>query len=560
MAYDLVIKNGTVIDGSGLPRFRGDVGVRHGRIAAIGRIRERARDVIDADGHVVAPGFVDAHTHMDAQVFWDPMGTCSSWHGVTSVVMGHCGLALAPARAHDQDTLAQMLSRIEAIPIEALRAGTKWDWETIPQYIQAVDRRLGVNVGVLIGHSAVRQWAMGDEASDREATPEEINAMRSVVRDGMMAGALGFSTNQNPNHITYEGKPVPSVVAPESEIFALCDVLGDLGTGIIQTSQPRAIEKNARMSQQISLQTGRPVVWLSIQHRWSDPNGWVHQMQVAEDGFKQGARAYPIASPRRNNTRFNMVNCQVFDGLPAWRPIMLASPAEKIAAFKDPAIRAKLREESVTATFETTFSRRWDMLFVTKPVLEKNQSLKGKSIETIARERKADVVDVFLDLAIEEDLQTGFEINLINGDDDAVGSFLGSPYTLVGLSDAGAHVIFDAGYGFCTRLLGYWVREKGVLSLEQAVRKITSMNAQFYGLRDRGLIQEGMAADIVVFDPDTVRDREPEYVSDLPGGGQRLHSSAEGIACTVVNGQILMEDGKHTGNFPGRVLKNAKYA
>ncbi len=254
-----------------------------------------------------------------------------------------------------------------------------------------------------------------------------------------------------------------------------------------------------------------------------------------------------------------MKNCQVFDGLPAWRPIMLATPEEKIAAFKDPATRALLRKEAVTDTFETTFSRRWDMLMVTRPQLPENLGLAGRSIADIAAERNADVLDTFLDLAIEEGLETGFEINLQNGDDDAVATFLGSPYTLVGLSDAGAHVIFDAGYGFCTRLLGYWVREKGALSLEEAVRKLTFMNAQFYGLYDRGLIQPGKAADITIFDPDTIGERAPVMVDDLPGGCSRLEQRADGIAYTVVNGRVLLENGKHTGALPGRVLRNARY-
>lgn len=559
MAYDIVIKNGRIVDGSGQPSFQGDVAVQEGRIVEIGKVSASGRRTIDADGLAVAPGFIDNHTHYDAQVTWDPLCTSSCYHGVTSVVMGHCGLALAPARPADHDALAQMLSRIEAIPLEALRAGIRWDWETIPQYLNAVERQLGVNTAVMIGHSAVRRWVMSADASEREATPQEIEAMRQLVRDGIEAGAIGFSTNQNPNHIDYEGKHVPSAVASEPEIFALSEVLSEFGTGVIQTSQPRALEKNAAMSQALSRHTGRPVIWLSIQHRWSDPDGWKRQLALAEEGFRQGARAYPLSSPRRNNTRFNMINCQVFDGLPAWRPIMLASPEAKLAAFKDAAIRAKLREEAVTATFETTFSRRWDMLFVARPQLPKNQGLAGKSIAQIASERRADVLDTFLDLVIEEGLETGFEINLINGDDAAVGSFLASPYTLVGLSDAGAHVIFDAGYGYCTRLLGYWVREKGVLTLEEAVRKLTFMTAQVYGLYDRGLIQPGLAADLVVFDPSSVGAREPEVVRDLPGGCDRLEQKADGIICTIVNGQVLIEDGKHTGALPGKVLRNSFY-
>jgi len=559
MSYDLLIKRGRIVDGSGMPSFQGDVGVKDGKIVEVGKLSGPAQRTIDADGLAVAPGFIDNHTHYDAQVTWDPLCTSSCYHGITSVIMGHCGLALAPARATEQDALAQMLSRIEAIPMEALRAGVRWNWETIPQYLDAVDQSLGVNVGAMIGHSAVRHWVMGDESSEREATPDEITAMRQIIREGIEGGALGFSTNQNPNHIDYRGKPVPSVVAPQAEIFALAEVLGEYATGTIQTSNPRAIDQNIAMSQALALHTGRPVVWLSISHRWTDPDAWKRHLQMAIDGFKAGAQAYPIASPRRNNTRFTMKNAQIFDGLPAWRPIMLASDEEKIAAFSDPATRAKLREEAVTGTFPTNFSRRWDLLFVTAPKLPKNQGLTGKSIAEVAAERGQDILDAFLDLAIEENLETGFEISQINADDEAVGTFLSSPYTLIGLSDAGAHVVFDAGYGFSTRLLGYWVREKGVMSLEEAVRKLTFMSATVYGLYDRGLIRPGMVGDLVVFDPDTVRALEPEVIHDLPGGGHRLEQKAEGIKCTVVNGQVLIEDGKHTGALPGRLLRNSYY-
>jgi N-acyl-D-aspartate/D-glutamate deacylase len=408
----------------------------------------------------------------------------------------------------------------------------------------------------MIGHSAVRRWAMGAEAGEREATAAEIETMRAAVRAGMQAGALGFSTNQNPNHIDYQGKPVPSVIAPRSEIFALAEVLGDMGVGTLQTSQPRALTKNIEMSQDLSRHTGRPVVWLSIQQRWSDPEAWKTHLRLAEEGFRAGARAYPIASPLRSNDRFTMKNCQVFDGLPAWRPVMLGTPEEKLAAFRDPGVRERLRKEAVHDTFETTFSRRWDMLFVTDPALPENQPLKGRSIAQIAATRGTDVLDAFLDLVVQEGLNTGFEINLRNGDDAAVATFLASPYTVVGLSDAGAHVVFDAGYGYSTRLLGYWVREKQALTLEEAVRKLTFMTAQVYGIFDRGLLQPGYAADLVVFDPDTVNDCEPEVQHDLPGGGHRLVQRAEGIGCTVVNGRVLVEDGKPTGDLPGRVLRN----
>ncbi len=559
MAYDLIIRNGRIIDGSGMPSFHGDVAVQDGKIVEIGKFSGSAARVIDAEGLAVSPGFIDNHTHFDAQVLWDPLCTSSCWHGVTTVVMGNCGLAIAPAKAQDGDTLLRMLSRIEAIPIDALRSGVEISWNSIGEYLRTVERRLGVNVGSLIGHSAVRQYVLGDEASERQATAEEIAAMQDIIRGGMRDGALGFTTNQNPNHINDEGKPVPSVIAPDDEILALGEVLSEFGSGVLQTSGAGTdrLVPNFELSKQLARRSGRPVVWLSIQHRWSQPDAWREQLQMAEKAFQEGFRAYPLSSPRRNNTRFTMQNAQIFDGLPSWRPIMLKSLEEKLAAFADPEVRKQLWHDAVESSIATTFSRRWDLLFVTKPQLPHNQALLGKSIAEIADERGQNVLDTFLDLAVEEKLETGFEINQINGDDEAVASILRNPHTLVGLSDAGAHVVFDAGYGYCTRFLGYWVREKEIMPLEEAVRKLTFMSASVFGLHDRGLLRPGLAADITIFDPDTIAARDPEVVYDLPGGGQRLMQHADGIHCTIVNGTVLTENGQHTGAYPGQLMRNA---
>ncbi len=559
MAYDLIIRNGRIIDGSGMPSFHGDVAVQDGKIVEIGKFSGSAARVIDAEGLAVSPGFIDNHTHFDAQVLWDPLCTSSCWHGVTTVVMGNCGLAIAPAKPQDGDTLLRMLSRIEAIPIDALRSGVEISWNTIGEYLRTVERRLGVNVGSLIGHSAVRQYVLGDEASERQATAEEIVAMQDIIRGGMRDGALGFTTNQNPNHINDEGKPVPSVIAPDDEILALGEVLSEFGSGVLQTSGAGTdrLVPNFELSKQLARRSGRPVVWLSIQHRWSQPDAWREQLQMAEKAFQEGFRAYPLSSPRRNNTRFTMQNAQIFDGLPSWRPIMLKSLEEKLAAFADPEVRKQLWHDAVESSIATTFSRRWDLLFVTKPQLPHNQALLGKSIAEIADERGQNVLDTFLDLAVEEKLETGFEINQINGDDEAVASILRNPHTLVGLSDAGAHVVFDAGYGYCTRFLGYWVREKEIMPLEEAVRKLTFMSASVFGLHDRGLLRPGLAADITIFDPDTIAARDPEVVYDLPGGGQRLMQHADGIHYTIVNGTVLTENGQHTGAYPGQLMRNA---
>jgi N-acyl-D-aspartate/D-glutamate deacylase len=561
MEYDLVIRGGRVVDGSGMPAFTGDVAVKDGKIAGIGKFNGNAKRVIDADGLAVSPGFIDNHTHYDAQVLWDPMFTSSCWHGVTSIVMGNCGLALAPARRGKGEALLRMLSRIEAIPIEALQQGVDFSWESIGGYLDRVGQKLGLNVGSLIGHNAVRQYVLGDDASDRAATADEIAEMQDIVRQGMRAGALGLTTDKNPNHLNDAGRPIPSVAAPEDEFLALCDVLGELGAGVIQTSAGggKHVPANYEMSKKAAQRSGRPVVWLTISHRWSQPDVWRKYLDMTEQGFKDGFQAYPICTPRRNNTRFTMKNAQIFDGLPTWLPIMLGDDAGKLAAFADPEKRKALRHEAVDATDPTTFSRRWDLMYITRPALAKNHDLKGKSVAALAQETGKDVLDAFLDLAIEEKLETGFEINQINGDEDAVGQILRSPYTVIGLSDAGAHVVFDAGYGYCTRLLGFWVREKKIMSLEDAVRKLTFHSASVFGLNDRGLLRPGLAADITVFDPDTVDALEPETVNDLPGGGPRLMQKSRGIHYTVVNGTVLMEKNQHTGAYPGQLLRTPAY-
>jgi N-acyl-D-aspartate/D-glutamate deacylase len=560
MSYDLIIRNGRIVDGSGMPAFNGDVAVKDGKIAGVGKFDGTADRVIDADGLAVSPGFIDNHTHYDAQILWDPLCTSTCWHGVTSVVMGNCGLAMAPTRPGEGDTLLRMLSRIEAVPIDALRNGVDFQWETVGEYLETVERKIGLNVGSLIGHSAVRQYVMGDDASERDATAEEVESMRGIVRQGMRDGALGFTTNRNKNHLNEAGKPVPSVAAPEEEVLAICDVLGELGAGMIQTSGGAGGRvANFEMSKKAAKRSGRPVVWLSIAHRWSEPDSWREYLDMTEQGFREGYQAYPICSPRRNNTRFTMKNAQIFDGLPSWRPVMLGDEAGKLAAFGDPAKRKELHHEAVTATDSTTFSRRWDLLYITKPALPQNHDHKGKSIAELAQAQGKDVLDAFLDLVVEERLETGFEINQTNGDEEAVGKILSSPYTVVGLSDAGAHVVFDAGYGYCTRLLGFWVREKQIMSLEDAVRKLTFHSASVFGLHDRGLLRPGMAADITIFDPDTIDALEPEVVHDLPGGGQRLMQHSRGVHYTIVNGTVLMEQNEHTGAFPGQLLRTGAY-
>jgi N-acyl-D-amino-acid deacylase len=560
MAFDLLIKNGRIVDGSGRPGFHGDVGVMGGRIVELGRLDGPASRVIEADGRVVAPGFVDNHCHYDAQVLWDPLCTYSCHHGATTVIIGNCSLALAPVKAPEREKLAGMLSYVEAIPMDVLQAGVPWNWETFPEYMGAIGARLGVNVGTLVGHSAVRLYAMGAACSERAATEAELETMRRVVREALEAGALGLSITRNMNHFDIAGTRIPAACAPEAELFALADVLREAGTGVIQCGGGTNPELKDRLLSRLSQACGRQVMYNTLLEQARQPGRWRTHLAHVEDTVRQGIRAIPLCNPGSVVNRFTMKNCQVFRSMPTWLPILQSADADKLAAYRDPATRAKLRAE-VDAPLgpDSTFSKRWDLMIVEEPQLPKHRGLRGQNIAEIAQAQGKDPVDAFLDLAVEEELATVFSLGEINMDTEAVAQILGSPYAVVGLSDGGAHVQFHSNVSNPTRLLGYWVREKHIMSLEHAVRRLTFDSATAFGIYDRGLLQPGMAADLVVFDPDTVRPVAEDVVHDFPSNGWRMRELAEGIHYTVVNGEVLLEKGTHTGSHPGRVLHNARY-
>ena len=560
MEYDLLIKNGRIVDGSGMPSFRGDVAVKRGKIAEVGRLNGGAERVIDADGKVIAPGFIDNHCHYDAQVTWDPLCTFSCYHGATSVVVGNCSLAVAPVRASDHDKLIGMLSQVEAIPMDVLQAGMPWNWESFPQYMDALDGKLGVNVGALMGHSAIRLYAMGEASQERTASEDELELMRSVVHEGIDAGALGLSLSRNLSHFDVQGKLIPASFAPEPELFALAEQLGKLGTGVIQSGGGTTPELKDRLMSRLSAASGRRVIYNAIAENARAPMRWKQHLDFVEESCRQGNRAMPLCSPNSVVGRFTMKNCQTFRQLPTWLEIMNSPDEAKLRAYGDLQLRQKLREE-VEAPLgpDSRWAKRWDLLLVEEPALERNRGLKNKSIAEIAATRKKDPLDVFLDLVVDEELNTLFALGQNNTDREAMTQFLSSPYTVVGLSDGGAHVQFHCQVGYSTRMLGYWVRERGIMALEQAVRRLTFDSATTFGIYDRGLLQPGMVADVVVFDPDTVQPRKQEVVHDLPNNGWRVRALADGVLFTVVNGEVLIDNGTHTGATPGRVLRNARY-
>ena len=554
MSYDLVIKNGKIVDGSGIPAFHGDVAISAGSIVEIGKVSGGAHRVLDADGLVVAPGIIDNHTHYDAQVTWDPLCTFSCYHGATTVVIGNCSLAVAPAHEEDREMLASVLSHVEAIPLEAIRAGVTWSWETIPQYLNALDRRLGINVASLIGHSAVRRYVMGEASQERHATDDEVAAMKAIVREGIEAGAVGVSFERNMRHFDWNGRLAPTNVAADAEIFAVAGVVDEIGRGVIQFGGDR------KLGAHVAKTSKCPVFYGNITQQAVAPNRWREQLSEAENMMRQGHRGYHFVMPRPGDLRYTLKTAQHFDALPTWKSVMLLPLDQRKQAFRDPEIRAKLHFEAVETPMDPAkvgeFTRRWDLQFVFRPALEKNQHLKGKSVAEIAREQGRDVLDVFLDLALEEDLETEFERREVNSDEAAMTALLTSPYTVIGQSDGGAHVVFRTDYSYSTYFLSHWIREKGIMSLEEAIRKLTFVPASLFGLYDRGLVRPGMVADMMVFDPQTIGPLEPGESQDLPGGAKRRKQLARGIEWTVVNGQVLLEKGKHTGVYPGKVARN----
>ena len=556
--YDLLIRDGLVVDGSGMPAFHADVGIERGKVTEIGRLGGPAKRTIDAEGRAVAPGFIDNHCHFDAQVTWDPLCTFSPNHGVTTVIFGNCSLGLAPARPDDHEALAMMLSRVEAIPMESLEAGVAWGWATFPEYLDVLDRRLGVNAGVLMGHSAVRRYVMGEDACEREAaTGPELEAMKAIVREGVTEGALGLSFDRNTGHLDLLGRRIPGIVAPVEEIYELASALRGLSSGVLQCGSAYPLEIRDGFATRMSDASGRPVVYNQLVYNATTPDAWRAHLDLVEQRVREGWRVYPVVNPRPQSTRFTMRNAQVFDRLPTWQAVMTGSDEQKLAAFRDPSMRRRLHAEAVEGENipVTALPIRWEGVFVAKPALEKNAGLAGKSVAQVAQEQDKDVLDAFLDLVVEETLATSFRNSQAGGDNEAMAAMLGSPYTMIGLSDAGAHVVFEAGYGYSSVVLGHWVREERVLTLEEAVRKLSFMQASVYGLHDRGLLRPGMAADVVVFDPDTIAAEETDETHDLPGGLMRLRQLARGVDYTIVNGQTLMEGGEHTGAYPGRVMR-----
>ncbi|MCE2392743.1 MAG: amidohydrolase family protein [Proteobacteria bacterium] len=547
MPHDLVVRGGTLIDGTGTPRETGDLAIDGDRIAQVGGRAGAARREIDASGLAVSPGFIDPHTHYDAQISWDPELTPSCYNGVTSVVMGNCGFTVAPCRPDHRERIMRMLERVEGMSLPALQEGISWSWETFPEYLDALaGLRPALNVGAFVGHSAVRYWVMGDAATEREATPEEIDDMRASVREALAAGALGFSTSQAPTHLGGDGRPVPSRYASDTEVVELAGVMAEFGRGAFEIVTKRLLDIEVTI--EAARRSGRPATFLGGIRRQDKP--------LLEKARAEGLRVTPQTSCRPAMNDFRLNEMGLFDQLPSWGQVAQAPKHELPRVFADPEFRAAFRRD-VYGEYDgmRLFKGDWDGVSVLVGENEKTRALVGRTVAEIADERGADPLDTFFDLALDDDLRTQFSY-CISSDADRGPSLL-NDLNLIGLSDAGAHLTLLADHAYTTYFLGRWVRERGLMPLEEAVRKLTWAPAEFFGLPERGLLRPGYHADVVLFDPESVIDRDSELVYDLPGGGPRLFTRCDGIEAVIVNGALTVSAGELTGERAGQVMRGA---
>ena len=566
---DLSIERGYVVDGTGGPGRVADVAVHDGRIVSLnepGQGDEPAARRIDATGLVVAPGFVDLHTHYDAQLFWDPYATPSPLHGVTTVIGGNCGFSLAPAGPDHADYLTRMLARVEGMPLDALRAGLDWGWTSFGEWLDRLDGRLGINAGFLVGHSALRRAVMGEDATGSTADARQVAAMQRLLHSSLAAGALGLSSSQAPTHNDGAGDPVPSRSADPSELLALAaTVRGQPGTTlelILAGCLNRFSDEEIDLMASMSMAADRPLNWNVLAVTALDPEGWQHQLHASDVARQRGAHVVALTMPHLMRIRLSFLSGFVLDALPGWGDVISLPVPERLVALRDPDVRRRLDagahspEAGVLAGLAN-----WKVLEVAEAFAPQNTAYEGRSIGDIAGELGRDPFDVLLDIVCADELRTGLRPPAF-GDNDQDWAERARAWhddrTIIGASDAGAHLDMMCGAVYSTSLLGDGVRERQLIRLEEAVRQLTSVPARLYGLRDRGVLSEGARADIVVFDPTAIAHGPERTRNDLPGGASRLYADADGVEHVLVNGTEIVRRGELTGARPGQLLRSGR--
>jgi len=541
---DLLIKNALVFDGSGEdPEFK-DVAVHEGRILEVGlKLNLNSKHTVDAKGLALMPGIIDSHTHYDAQITWDPYVNPSSALGVTTAIIGNCGFTLAPCRPKDRDLTMRNLTQVEGMSLDVLKNGIDWSFETFPQYLDLIRRRgCAINVAAYIGHSSVRTWVLGDQANKRSATLNEIEEMSNIVSNAMDSGAIGFASSTSPAHNGEGGFPMPSRLASDEEMMALIKAMGKKGKGVYMVT--KGGQMPVSFLEDMASQSGRPVLIAALLHNSTNPDAVFKDLEAIDQANKRGNKLVAQVSCCPLSMDFTFMSPYPLEGLESWRTALGLDHTSLIARLKDTSFRDSVRKELATKAIFRLFNNEWDKVQVVETFLPQNSIYEQHTVEELAQLHHKDPLDFVLDLAVSEDLKTVFTALLLNSDTQAVGKMLNDQNSLVSLSDAGAHLTFFNDAGFGLHLLGYWVRELGVMTLSEAVRRLTSQQAQILGLKNRGLLRAGYFADLLLFDPQIV-DRGPKHrVYDLPGGAPRLNTDALGIKAVWVNGeQIVDQDG-----------------
>ena len=564
--YDLIIRNGTVVDGTGLPRYRADVGVTGDRITAIGRIAERGKAEIDATGQVVTPGFIDGHTHMDAQVFWDPLGSCSCWHGVTTAVMGNCGFTLAPGSAAQRDMIVSNIARAEDISADAMAAAIRWDWTSFREYMAVVDKLpKTINYAANIGHSALRTHIMGARAFEQQASRDDLGAMEHELLDALDAGAIGFTSSRSTGHKLPEpdNRPVASVHASWDEMSQLVCTMGKTGRGIFELSREREVRSpdpavrkiaNDRLLD-LAVKSGVPITF-GIP---AGSPGAMDTLALLDNTATAGGRMFGQTHTRGISHVLSFKGRLQFDDFPEWAQVRALPEAEQRKVFSNPQERKRLVDATKKGVYRTGGGEprkpNYENMYVVYSAVSRNPT-----VAQLAAQRNVDPVEVMMDLALESDfnqLFMQFDIATVPKDDAEALATLRHPRTVMTFSDSGAHVSLIMDSSIHTHLLSYWVRERNAFSLEEGVKMITLTPAIAWGFTDRGLLRQGCIADINVFDPATIAPQIPTIEHDLPAGGRRLKQKSAGIMATVIAGKVAFKDGEHTGALGGKLLRSS---
>ncbi len=556
MGYDLKITGGTIVDGTGASRYLGDLGIKDGRIVAMGDAPAEAQRSIDATGRIVAPGFVDIHTHYDAQVLWDPLVSCSPWHGVTTIVMGNCGFSVAPTRPEHRDLIMRTLENVEGMSVEALRAGLgDWGFETFPEYLDALDANgCAVNMAAMVGHTALRMYVLGEEATEREATEGEIARQRELVTEALEAGALGFATSRASTHVGYEGRPVPSRLATSEEIIEIAQALGDVG-GIMQATQGRGLSHDE--FGRIAETTGANVSWTALLASTLGPGSHLKDLEKAHALADRGLPVFPQVAVQPVQFEMSWKAPFIYEGMRVFQPVAQSDFEGRKAYYADRDWREQFKDKAGNGG---KIGDRWARTEITW--FPPDPSMEGKNVQVLADELGQDPVDVMLDMALDADLDMRIVQDVVNHDRDEIDELLHDPTTVIGLSDAGAHAsqLCDAKYS--TEFLSTFVRERESFDVEQAVHMLTQRPAQIFGIEDRGTLSDGGWADVVVFDMENVGHEGKRRVYDLPAGADRLISDATGIDAVVVNGTIIRQHGEDAvsaeSSLPGKLLRHGR--